>query len=78
MQPIRHSTRRGPAGLPASHLRGHVPMIGVVRGVGHRVDSVFAGHYSLLQTIEPNFRLPLPGNAGATVQGYCHARAGNA
>jgi phospholipase C len=47
---------------------GHVPMIVVARGVGHRIDSSFAGHYSLLQTIEQNFRLPLLGNAGDTVQ----------
>jgi hypothetical protein len=47
---------------------GHVPMIVVASGVGHRVDSVFAGHYSLLQTIEQNFGLPLLGNAGDTVQ----------
>jgi phospholipase C len=47
---------------------GHVPMIVVARGVGHRVDSAFAGHYSLLQTIEQNFGLPLLGNAGDTVQ----------
>jgi phosphatidylinositol-3-phosphatase len=47
---------------------GHVPMIVVARGVGHRVDSSFAGHYSLLQTIEQNFRLPLLGDAGDTVQ----------
>jgi phosphatidylinositol-3-phosphatase len=47
---------------------GHVPMIVVARGVGHRVDSTFAGHYSLLQTIEQNFCLPLLGNAGDTVQ----------
>ena len=47
---------------------GHVPMIVVARGVGHRVDSVRADHYSLLQTIEQNFRLPLLGNAGDTVQ----------
>jgi phospholipase C len=47
---------------------GHVPMIVVARGVGHRVDSTFAGHYSLLQTIEQNFGLPLLGNAGDTVQ----------
>jgi phosphatidylinositol-3-phosphatase len=47
---------------------GHVPMIVVARGVGHRVDSVFADHYSLLQTIEQNFGLPLLGNAGDTVQ----------
>ena len=31
---------------------GHVPTIVVARGVGHRVDSVFAGHDSLPQTIE--------------------------
>jgi phosphatidylinositol-3-phosphatase len=47
---------------------GHVPMIVVASGVGHRVDSVFAGHYSLLQTIEQNFGLPLLGDAGDTVQ----------
>jgi hypothetical protein len=47
---------------------GHVPMIVVARGVGHRIDSVRADHYSLLQTIEQNFRLPLLGNAGDTVQ----------
>jgi phospholipase C len=47
---------------------GHVPMIVVARGVGHRVDPTFADHYSLLQTIEQNFRLPLLGNAGDLVQ----------
>jgi phosphatidylinositol-3-phosphatase len=47
---------------------GHVPMIVVARGVGHRIDSTFAGHYSMLQTIEQNFGLPLLGNAGDTVQ----------
>ena len=47
---------------------GHVPMIVVARGVGPRVDSTFADHYSLLQTIEQNFGLPLLGNAGDTVQ----------
>jgi hypothetical protein len=47
---------------------GHVPMIVVARGVGHHVDPVLADHYSLLQTIEQNFRLPLLGNAGDTVQ----------
>ena len=47
---------------------GHVPMIVVARGVGHRIDSTFAGHYSLLQTIEQNFGMPLLGNAGDTVQ----------
>jgi phospholipase C len=47
---------------------GHVPMIVVAAGVGHRVDSIFADHYSLLQTIEQNFGLPLLGNAGDTVQ----------
>ena len=47
---------------------GHVPMIVIARGVGHRVDSVLADHYSLLQTIELNFGLPLLGNAGDTVQ----------
>jgi phosphatidylinositol-3-phosphatase len=47
---------------------GHVPMIVVARGVGHRVDTSFADHYSLLQTIEQNFGLPLLGDAGDTVQ----------
>ena len=47
---------------------GHVPMIVVTRGVGHHIDSVRADHYSLLQTIEQNFGLPLLGNAGDTVQ----------
>jgi phospholipase C len=47
---------------------GHVPMIVVARGVGPRVDSTFADHYSLLQTVEQNFGLPLLGNAGDTVQ----------
>ena len=47
---------------------GHVPMIVVARHVGHRIDSSFADHYSLLQTIEQNFGLPLLGNAGDTVQ----------
>jgi phosphatidylinositol-3-phosphatase len=47
---------------------GHVPMIVVARGVGPRVDSTFADHYSLLQTIDQNFGLPLLGNAGDTVQ----------
>ncbi|HET7244279.1 MAG TPA: alkaline phosphatase family protein [Streptosporangiaceae bacterium] len=47
---------------------GHVPMLVVARGVGHRIDSSFAGHYSLLQTVEQNFGLPLLGNAGDTVQ----------
>jgi hypothetical protein len=43
-------------------------MIVVARGVGHRVDGVFSGHYSLLRTIEENFGLPLLGNAGDSVQ----------
>jgi len=43
-------------------------MIVVARGVGHRVDSIFADHYSLLRTIEQNFGLPLLGDAGDTVQ----------
>ena len=43
-------------------------MIVVARGVGPRVDSIFADHYSLLQTIDQNFGLPLLGNAGDTVQ----------
>jgi phosphatidylinositol-3-phosphatase len=47
---------------------GHVPMIVVARGVGHRVDSTFADHYSLLQTVDQNFGMPLLGNAGDTVQ----------
>jgi len=40
----------------------------VASGVGHRVDSGFAGHYSLLRTIEQNFGLPLLGDAGDNVQ----------
>ncbi len=47
---------------------GHVPMIVIARRVGHRVDSAPADHYSLLQTIELNFGLPLLGDAGDTVQ----------
>jgi phosphatidylinositol-3-phosphatase len=47
---------------------GHVPMLVVASGVGHRVDSGFVGHYSLLQTIEQNFGLPLLGDAGDLVQ----------
>ncbi len=47
---------------------GRAPMIVVAKGVGHRVDAVRADHYSLLQTIEQNFGLPLLGNAGDTVQ----------
>jgi hypothetical protein len=43
-------------------------MIVVARGVGHRVDTVFSDHYSLLRTIEENFCLPLLGNAGDSVQ----------
>jgi hypothetical protein len=39
------------------------PAEGQLSGVG-----VIAGHYSLLQTIEQNFGLPLLGNAGDTVQ----------
>ena len=48
--------------------RPAIPMIVVARGVGHRVDSVFAGHYSLLRTIEQHLGLPLLGDAGDTVQ----------
>ena len=48
--------------------RPAIPMIVVASGVGHRVDSVFTGHYSLLQTIEQNFGLPLLGDAADTVQ----------
>jgi phospholipase C len=47
---------------------GHVPLIVIAKGVGHRVDSVRADHYSLLQTIERMFGLPLLGNASDTVQ----------
>jgi phospholipase C len=47
---------------------GHVPMIVVARGVGHRIDAVRTNHYSLLQTIEQNFRLPLLGNASDILQ----------
>jgi hypothetical protein len=43
-------------------------MIVIARGVGHRIDSALADHYSLLQTIELNFGLPLLGDAGDTVQ----------
>ena len=43
---------------------GHVLMIVVARGVGHRNESVRADHYCLLQTIEQNFRLAQLGNAG--------------
>ncbi len=44
-------------------------MIVVTAGVGHRVDSVFAGHYCLLQTIEQNFGLSQEG--GSTGIGHC-------
>jgi hypothetical protein len=47
---------------------GHVPMIVAAGGVGHRIDAVRSDHYSLLQTIEQNFCLPLLGDAGDTVQ----------
>ncbi len=47
---------------------GHVPMIVIAGGVGHRVDPVPADHYSLLATIEQAFSLPLLGNAGDMVQ----------
>lgn len=40
-------------------------MIVIAKGVGHRVDSTLADHYSLLRTVEENFGLPLLGNAGA-------------
>ena len=48
---------------------GHVPMIVVARnGARGRTDSASTNHYSLLQTIEQNFGLPLLGDAGDTVQ----------
>jgi hypothetical protein len=47
---------------------GHVPMIVIANGVGHRIDSTRSDHYSLLQTVEQNFCLPLLGDAGDTVQ----------
>lgn len=47
---------------------GRVPMIVIAKGVGHQVDNVRADHYSLLQTIEQIFGLPLLGNASDTVQ----------
>jgi len=73
--PILPSTPANPATGGGGDLAGgtvygggHVPMIVVARGVGHRTDSSFADHYSLLQTIEQNFGLPLLGNAGDLVQ----------
>ncbi|HUJ55004.1 MAG TPA: alkaline phosphatase family protein [Gaiellaceae bacterium] len=48
---------------------GHVPMIVVTRDGPHGVtDSTPTNHYSLLQTIEQNWRLPYLGDAGDTVQ----------
>jgi hypothetical protein len=48
---------------------GHVPMIVVARnGARGAADSVSTNHYSLLQTIEQNWNLPLLGNASDTVQ----------
>ncbi len=48
---------------------GHVPMIVIARnGARHATDSAPANHYSLLQTIELNWNLPLLGNAGDKVQ----------
>jgi len=48
---------------------GHVPMIVIARhGARHATDSATTNHYSLLQTIEMNFGLPLLGNAGDTIQ----------
>lgn len=47
---------------------GHVPMIVIARGAGHRVDATPADHYSLLRTIEENWGMPLLGNAGDSVQ----------
>ena len=41
---------------------------GWAAAVSAGVASSFAGHYSLLQTIEQNFGLPLLGNAGDIVQ----------
>jgi hypothetical protein len=47
---------------------GHVPMIVIASGVGHRTDATPADHYSLLRTIEENWGLPLLGNAGDSMQ----------
>jgi phosphatidylinositol-3-phosphatase len=48
---------------------GHVPMIVISPEGARRVtDSTPANHYSLLQTIELSWRLPLLGNAGDTIQ----------
>jgi phosphatidylinositol-3-phosphatase len=47
---------------------GHIPMIAVVQGVGHRVDKIRSDNYSLLRTVEENFGLPLLGYASDSVQ----------
>jgi hypothetical protein len=48
---------------------GHVPMIIIQRnGVRGATDDTPTNHYSLLQTIEQNWNLPLLGNASDTVQ----------
>lgn len=48
---------------------GHVPMIVVARhGARGATDAQSANHYSLLQTVELNFGLPLLGNSGDTLQ----------
>ncbi|HJS93297.1 MAG TPA: alkaline phosphatase family protein [Solirubrobacteraceae bacterium] len=48
---------------------GHVPMIVIAAdGARHATDSTPSNHYSLLQTIELSWRLPLLGNAGDTKQ----------
>ena len=48
---------------------GHVPMIVIARhGARGLTDSAPANHYSLLQTIEQNWGLPLLGNASDTLQ----------
>ena len=48
---------------------GHVPMIIIQRiGVRGATDDTATNHYSLLQTIEQNWNLPLLGNASDLVQ----------
>jgi hypothetical protein len=48
---------------------GRVPMIVVARhGARGISDSTPTNHYSLLQTIEQNWHLPLLGNASDTLQ----------
>ncbi|HET6870320.1 MAG TPA: alkaline phosphatase family protein [Solirubrobacteraceae bacterium] len=48
---------------------GHVPMIVITQGRGGGItDATPTNHYSLLQTIELSWRLPLLGNASDTAQ----------